>query len=73
MSRRDETQCVTCKRTYENNNHGQWTFPSDVREHEIVCLEAHEKNPYVIKQCEDLKEKYYDETVNVSFCGKRLG
>ena len=64
---------VTCKRTYENNNHGQWKFPTDVREHEIVCLEADEKNPYVIKQCEDLKEKYYDETVNVSFCGKGLG
>ena len=58
---------VTCKRTYDDNNPGQWKFPADVREHGIVCLKADEKNPFVIQQCKDLKEKYYDETVNASF------
>ena len=61
---------VTCERYGENNHGGEWKFPKGFKEHKIVCLDANEVNPYgpvCDDFIEDMSEKYFDETVDVSF------
>ena len=65
---------LICQR-YNHNSHGYngyWTYPADFIHHKIVCLEDHEENPYYIgpnnkQKCKDLNEKYFDNTVDVSW------
>ena len=67
---------LICQR-YDGNSqgyNGYWTYPTDVIYHKIVCLEDHEENPYYIgpdiiskPKCKDLDEKYFDDTVDVSW------
>ena len=61
---------LTCERNNGSALYGSWKFPSDVRKHGIVCLEPHQQNPYKLSykkpKCENLNEKFFDETVNVS-------
>ena len=67
---RPSVKYVTCERFELNAHAGKWKFPQGFREHEIICLDAKEKNPYG-PPCEDfiadMSEKYFDETVGVSF------
>ena len=61
---------VTCERYGENSHGGEWKFPKGFKEHKIVCLDANEVNPYgpvCDDFIEDMSEKYFDETVDVSF------
>ena len=61
---------VACERYGENSHGGEWKFPKGFKEHKIVCLDANEVNPYgpvCDDFIEDMSEKYFDETVDVSF------
>ena len=66
---RPSVKYVTCERFELNAHTGKWKFPRGFREHEIICLDANEENPYG-PPCEDfiadMSEKYFDETVDVS-------
>ena len=67
---RPSIEYVTCERLGENSHSGQWKFPRGYKEHNIVCLYDHVVNPYgpvCDDFIEDMSEKYFDETVDVSF------
>ena len=50
-----------CERNYENHFTGTWKLPNQKEFGQSYYIHCSE----IIKQCEDLDEKYYDETVNV--------
>ena len=50
-----------CERNYENHFTGTWKLPNEKKYGQSLYIHCSE----IIKQCKDLDEKYYDETVNV--------